>query len=110
MAPVLLVVKSNVAAEHDAEFNRWYDEVHMPQVLAFGGSVSGRRYQLLDNPPASPVAAASRYKYLACHEFEDEAAVRRFFESPERAARNADRRARFGVPDSESEFFVQLWP
>jgi len=32
-----------------AEFNRWYNEVHMPEALAFPGYVSGRRLEPVDD-------------------------------------------------------------
>jgi hypothetical protein len=40
----LLVVTAEVDAEVEAEWNRWYDEVHVPDVLACPGVLSGRRY------------------------------------------------------------------
>jgi hypothetical protein len=33
------------------EFNRWYEEVHIPQVLALDGFVSARRYAPTDDGP-----------------------------------------------------------
>jgi hypothetical protein len=33
------------------EFNRWYDEVHLPQVLALDGFVSARRFAPTDDGP-----------------------------------------------------------
>ena len=40
----LLVVTAEVDAEIEAEWNRWYDEVHLPDALACPGVLSGRRY------------------------------------------------------------------
>jgi uncharacterized protein DUF4286 len=40
----LLVVTAEVDAEVEAEWNRWYDEVHLPDALACPGVLSGRRY------------------------------------------------------------------
>ena len=39
-----LVVTVEVDASVEAEWNRWYDAVHVPDVLACPGVVSGRRY------------------------------------------------------------------
>jgi len=33
-----------VTAEVDAEWSRWYDEVHLPDALACPGVLSGQRY------------------------------------------------------------------
>ena len=40
----LLVVTAEVDAAVEADWNRWYDEVHVPDVLACPGVRSGRRY------------------------------------------------------------------
>jgi len=40
----LLVVTAEVDAEVEADWNRWYDEVHLPDALACPGVLSGRRY------------------------------------------------------------------
>jgi hypothetical protein len=40
----LLVVTAEIDAEVEAEWNKWYDEVHLPDALACPGVLSGRRY------------------------------------------------------------------
>jgi len=40
----LLIVTAEVDAEVEAEWSRWYDEVHLPDALACPGVLSGRRY------------------------------------------------------------------
>ena len=40
----LLIVTAEVDAEVEADWNRWYDEVHLPDALACPGVLSGRRY------------------------------------------------------------------
>ncbi len=40
----LFIVTVEVDAEIEAEWNRWYDEVHLPDVLACPGVLRGRRY------------------------------------------------------------------
>lgn len=40
----LLIVTAEVDAEVEAEWNRWYDEVHLPDALACPGVLTGRRY------------------------------------------------------------------
>ena len=40
----LLIVTAEVDAEVEAEWNRWYDAVHLPDALACPGVLRGRRY------------------------------------------------------------------
>ena len=40
----LLVVTAEVDAEVEADWSRWYDEVHLPDALACPGVLAGRRY------------------------------------------------------------------
>ena len=40
----LLIVTAEVDADVEAEWNRWYDEVHLPDALACPGVLRGRRY------------------------------------------------------------------
>jgi hypothetical protein len=41
----LLVNAMNVAAEHEAEFNEWYDHEHIPALAAVPGVLSARRFR-----------------------------------------------------------------
>ena len=72
MARFLLVGPSNAKPGRDDEFNEWYDNVHLRDVCAIPGVISGRRF---DAAPASPNAAPGAY--LAVYEIEadDPAAV-----------------------------------
>ena len=42
----ILVVMMEVAPEHEAEFNCWYDEEHLPERLEIAGYISARRFKL----------------------------------------------------------------
>ena len=42
----LFLVFSNATAGQDAEFNQWYDSVHVPDVLDVPGVESAQRYDL----------------------------------------------------------------
>ncbi len=42
----LYMVKSNPVAGKEAEFNRWYSEVHLPEVLKIEGFQSAQRFGL----------------------------------------------------------------
>lgn len=56
----LLLVMIDVDPAHEEEFNRWYDEEHLPERLACPGFLSGRRFVALEGEP----------KYLALYDLE----------------------------------------
>ena len=56
----LLIVFTDVDIEHDAEFNRWYNEEHIPERLSAPGFLDGARYEALKGGP----------RYLAVYELE----------------------------------------
>lgn len=58
-----MVVRSGPAAGQEDEFNRWYDQVHLPEILSVPGFVSGRRYRS---------SGPSDYPYLAVYEIESD--------------------------------------
>jgi hypothetical protein len=66
VAKHLFVVLTNPTSEdQEAEFNRWYDEVHLPEVLQVPGFVAAQRFRLTHEtmlPMAGP--------YLALYEME----------------------------------------
>jgi hypothetical protein len=56
----LLVVFTDVDAEHDAEFNAWYNQEHIPERLSAPGFLDAARYEALRGGP----------RYLAVYELE----------------------------------------
>ena len=65
MAKAVLVVHSRpVEASREDEFNKWYDEVHIPDVTSVKGVVSGQRYK-----KAGP-AEAGAFNYLAIYQLD----------------------------------------
>ena len=56
----LLLVMMDVDAEHEADFNRWYEEEHIPERMAIPGFLSARRFRAIEGAP----------KYLALYELE----------------------------------------
>ena len=52
------MVYTDVGPEHEDEFNRWYDEEHIPERLSIPGVLSAARYAAVQGGP----------KYLACYE------------------------------------------
>ena len=47
----LLLVMIDVDPAHEEEFNRWYDEEHLPERLACPGFLSGRRFVAVEGSP-----------------------------------------------------------
>jgi len=64
MARYTYVVHTNPSEGQEEEYNRWYDEVHIPEVLQVPGFVSASRLAI-----AQPDAEAP-YRYLALYEME----------------------------------------
>lgn len=54
----LLMVYTDVVPENESEFNRWYDEEHIPERLSIPGVLSAARYTAVQGGP----------KHLACYE------------------------------------------
>ena len=49
--------------DDDADYNRWYDEVHVPDLLAVPGITSARRFRVVMSRRSTP-------PYLALYEIE----------------------------------------
>src|SRR5262245_59543716 len=64
----MIVHSSPASPEREDEFNRWYDEEHLPEMLACAGFTAARRYRLRDAGPIK--APASTPGYLAIYEVE----------------------------------------
>lgn len=62
-APFLLSVRLDIAAEVEDEFNRWYNEEHLPQLASVPGVTCARRYRSV---------SGTGTKYLALYELENE--------------------------------------
>ncbi|HZJ27665.1 MAG TPA: hypothetical protein VFF40_11755 [Acidimicrobiia bacterium] len=63
----VLVVYTAPAEGGEVEFNRWYDELHVPQLVALPGFKSGTRYKVSEQQvrPGDPPGP-----YLALYEVE----------------------------------------
>ena len=62
----LLIVFTDVDIEHDAEFNQWYNQEHLPERLSAPGFLDGARYEALKGGP----------RYLAVYELESADALK----------------------------------
>jgi hypothetical protein len=61
MAHYKLVVFSDALDNRDDEFNAWYDNIHLKDVLAVDGIVAAQRFKL---------KTGDKWKYLALYELE----------------------------------------
>jgi hypothetical protein len=60
------VVLTNHVIGREDEFNQWYDERHLPDVLAIDGFVAAQRFRLADTDPPQQYG----HRYLALYEVE----------------------------------------
>ena len=64
----LFLVLSNPSAGKEDEYNEWYDNVHVPEVLATPGMVSAQRYSLCETEIAKASGAEPTHRYLCVYE------------------------------------------
>jgi hypothetical protein len=62
----VLLALVNAAPGREEEFNRWYDQEHLADVLAIPGFVSARRYQAA----SAQLTGAPAHGYLTLYEIE----------------------------------------
>ena len=67
MARYISVVLSNPVPGREEEFNHWYSNEHVPDVLAIPGIVAASRYRRLGEDAAPPFG---RFRYMAIYELE----------------------------------------
>ena len=65
MAKYVMVVQSKAKAGRDDEYNDWYDNTHLADILALPGVKSGRRFDY-----DSTMMGAPGLPYLAIYEIE----------------------------------------
>jgi hypothetical protein len=66
MAKYTFVVLTNPTAGKEAEYNEWYNKIHIPDVLNVQGMVAAQRFKLAD----TQMGAAPAHRYLAIYEIE----------------------------------------
>jgi antibiotic biosynthesis monooxygenase (ABM) superfamily enzyme len=65
----ILTVRATVEPAHEEEFNRWYQQEHIPDVLKIvPGCLGAARYRVLDGDRS--------HQYLGVYRFASEAALR----------------------------------
>jgi uncharacterized protein (TIGR02118 family) len=81
--PIIYLVASQCHPEDEEKFNTWYNEIHIPLLLKFGGIKKATRYKIVNEAEEYP-------KYLAIYEFKSQKAYEAYTTSPERAAAMED--------------------
>jgi hypothetical protein len=67
---IFLVLSQPSSEEADAEFNRWYDETHVPDSLLLPGFVKARRFKLADEQLLPDRATAPGFDYVTIYEID----------------------------------------
>lgn len=99
MAKLVLVATSSAQEGRDDDYNAWYDEVHLADVCAIPGVISGRRFTA---SPASPYPVPA--SYLAIYEIETDDPAGVMAELRSRAASG-----QMKMTDSLDRASTQLW-
>jgi hypothetical protein len=66
-----MIVFTNAADGRDEDFNRWYDEVHLPDVLGVPGIVSAQRFALSGHQ----MFPKQGHRYVTLYEIEGDVAA-----------------------------------
>jgi len=64
-----LVVLSNPVDGREDEYNEWYDNIHLQEVVALNGFSSGQRFKMPGNAPLP-----SDHRYMALYEIDGDPA------------------------------------
>jgi len=89
----IYIVGVTVLPEYEAEFNDWYDNIHLPMVLKSKGIEKVTRYKL------APMTEGDNAEYLTICEFADTDAYLVWRSSPEMKATMAEQEERWAGRD-----------
>jgi len=67
MAKYKYVVLTNPTEEREAEYNDWYDNQHLSDVLAVPGFIAAQRYRAA---PETIATGAAQWRYMAIYDIE----------------------------------------
>jgi hypothetical protein len=68
MATSVFVVHTNPVEGREDEFNDWYNNQHLADIVAVGGFARARRYEISGAQPTYPFL--QQYRYLAIYEID----------------------------------------
>ena len=84
---VIKVIEMQCPPELEEEWNTWYNEKHVPQVIKFKGFKRATRYKIA----YGILGDEGKYpNYLTVYEFENRQAAEAYEPSPEHSANRAD--------------------
>jgi len=66
MAKHVLVALTSPAEGRESEYNNWYNDIHIPEILSVPGITSARRFRI----QVAKAGGAPAWKYLAIYEVE----------------------------------------
>jgi hypothetical protein len=69
----ILLVFSNPVDGREEEYNAWYSEHHLDEILAIDGFRLAQRFRLADDARMTRDTPDAPYRYLALYEVEDRA-------------------------------------
>jgi len=99
----LFVVKATITPDQEEEFNKWYHQVHIPDVLKYPGCLSARRYRAL--------SGEDKFPYMAVYEFVDEKTLEEFLKSDHLKQLAKDYDAHFGPFSQRARMtYLQVYP
>lgn len=78
----------------EAEFSKWYNKKHVPEMCGLKGVLNGQRYEILRGRKTNT-------KYMAIYELEDESCVDYVLLSPEALAVGGDTQKTWGYAVSD---------
>lgn len=62
-----LVVLTNAVPDQDSEFNAWYDNIHLKDILKLPGLVAATRFRMVTS-----MTGDSHYRYCAIYDLESD--------------------------------------
>ncbi|MGI9324333.1 MAG: hypothetical protein ACR2PZ_03870 [Pseudomonadales bacterium] len=68
MAKYMLLVQSNPSPGQEYNYNQWYTQTHLPEVLEVEGFSAAQRFKVR----GAPVAGSPAHQYVALYELETE--------------------------------------
>jgi uncharacterized protein (TIGR02118 family) len=78
-ARILNIVSTECAPEVDAQFNKWYNEVHVPMLFKYKGMKKVTRFRMIEEKDDKN----KKPRYLAIYEYDSKEALDALAESPE---------------------------
>lgn len=101
----MMLVFTNAVAGQDDEFNDWYDNTHLDEVLTIPGIVSATRFKLGDVQRLDP---PYRYQYCAIYEIDTDDVESIIAELKRRPGTELMHMTTAMMPERESLFFEKI--